>query len=109
MAQVGHVWRVKEGKRDEYHRVHAVVWPETEQALYDAGVTKYVIYAWGDFLFSHMEVDDYNAAVQQYNADPRAAKWEEQVGHLIEFIEADPDTGWPVVLKEVWELGRGHE
>lgn len=109
MAEIGHVWRAREGKEEEYRRVHATVWPDVEQALRNAGVTKYVIYGWGSYLFSHMEVDDYKAMVEKYNADPAAQRWEEQVGHLIEFIEADPDTGWPVVLDEVWQLSGSDE
>lgn len=109
MEQVGHVWRARPGKIDEYRKVHATVWPEVEDALRRAGVGTYIIYVWGDYLFSYMEVDDYERMVEQYNQDPAARKWEEQVGDLIEFIEADPETGWPVVLPRVWALGTGDE
>ena len=110
MQQIGHVWRAKPGKIDEYRRVHAVVWPEVEEALKSAGVTKYITFVFGDYLFSYMEVEDYEAMVEQYNVDPAALKWEkEQVGDLIELIEADPATGWPIVLPKVWAMGDGHE
>ena len=28
--RVGHVWRIKPGRRDDYLRMHATIWPETE-------------------------------------------------------------------------------
>ncbi|MGN6188185.1 MAG: L-rhamnose mutarotase [Conexibacter sp.] len=104
MQQIGHAWRTKPGKAEEYARFHAQVWPEVEQVLRDGGVTKYVMYRWGDVIFSHMEVEDYEAMAARFNADPAAQRWEEAVGELIEYVEADPSTGWPLVLEEVWSL-----
>lgn len=104
MARVGHVWRAKPGKADEYRRVHATVWPEVEELLRDAGVTTYVIYGFGDTFVSHMEVDDYDRMVERFNGDPVAQRWEESIADLIEYPDADPETGWPRVLDEIWAL-----
>lgn len=104
MTRIGHVWRAKPGKIDEYRRAHATIWPELEQMLHEAGITSYVIYAWHDILFSHMEVADYDAMVERFNGDPVAQRWEEHMSDLIEYIESDPETGWPRVLDEVWAL-----
>ena len=106
--RVGHVWRAKPGKIEEYRRVHATVWPELEQLFRDAGVTEYVIYAWGDILFSHMEVADYDAMVAIFNKAEVAERWEtEAMGDLIEYPEGDEETGWPRMLDEVWSLSSG--
>lgn len=105
MERVGQVWRAKPGKAEEYRRVHATVWPEIEKLLREAGVTKYVIYAWGDVMFSHMEVEDYAAMVARFNGDPIAQRWEDELADLIEYPDSDPTTGWPQVLDHVWELG----
>lgn len=104
MDRVGHVWRAKPGKIDEYRRVHATVWPELDRLLHDAGITTYVIYVWGDVLFSHMEVADYHRMVERFNGDPVAQRWEAEIGELIEYPEGDSTTGWPRVLDEVWAL-----
>jgi L-rhamnose mutarotase len=34
MSRIGHVWRAKPGKIDEYKRFHATIWPELEQVLH---------------------------------------------------------------------------
>jgi L-rhamnose mutarotase len=104
MEQIAHAWRTKPGKAEEYRQFHATVWPEVEAALREAGVSKYVIYSWGDLLFSYMEVEDYAKMAAAFNADPAAQRWEEAVGDMIEYVEADPSTGWPIVLPEVWSL-----
>jgi L-rhamnose mutarotase len=104
MDRIGQVWRAKAGKAEEYRKVHATVWPEVEQLLREAGVSKYVIYAWGDVFFSYMEVEDYGDMVGRFNNDPIAQRWEEELTDLIEYPEADPETGWPLVLDEIWAL-----
>jgi L-rhamnose mutarotase len=104
MTSVGHVWRVKPGKIDEYRRAHAVVWPEVEQLFREAGVSTYVIYSWGDVIFSHMAVDDYDRMVERFNGDPVAQRWEEAMGDLVEYPDSDPALGWPRVLDKVWAL-----
>src|SRR6185503_13927492 len=69
---VGHVWRVRAGMGAEYDRRHAEVWPELEDLLRGAGVRRYSIYRWGDVVFSHMEVEDYDRLVASYGDDPIA-------------------------------------
>jgi L-rhamnose mutarotase len=102
--RIGHVWRVKDGRRDDYARMHATIWPELERLLRDAGVTSYTIYLWGDVVFSHMEVEDYARLVERFDGDPVAARWEEQFAHVLEYPNADPQSGWPERLVEVWDL-----
>jgi L-rhamnose mutarotase len=104
MQHIGHVWRIREGRREEYARRHATIWPELERVFRDLGVETYAIYAWGDVLFSHLAVADYERLVREYNRDPIAARWEAEMGDLIEYPNADPETGWPEMLKEIWSL-----
>jgi hypothetical protein len=42
--------------------------------------------------------------VERFNGDPVAQRWEDEVGELIEYVGADPASGWPRVLEEVWAL-----
>jgi L-rhamnose mutarotase len=102
--RVGHVWRVKPGRREDYLRMHATIWPELEALLRGAGVTSYTIYVWGDTVFSHMEVDDYDGLVERFAGDPVALRWEEQFADVLEYPNADPRSGWPERLVEVWDL-----
>lgn len=104
MEHVGHVWRVKPGMADEYRRVHATVWPELEALLRGADVTSYVIYLWGEVLFSHMAVEDYERLVAAYDGDPVAERWEALLTDVLEYPNADPETGWPERLTHVWSL-----
>ena len=90
MTRIGHVWRAKPGRIEEYKRFHATVWPELEQVLREAGITTYVIYAFDDILFSHMEVEDYDRMVERFNGDPVAQRWEDEVGELIEYPDSEP-------------------
>jgi L-rhamnose mutarotase len=104
MERVGHVWRVRPGMGDEYRRRHATVWPEIDALLREAGVERYTIYAWGDVVFSHLEVPSYAALVERFNGDPIAQRWEEEMADVLEYPNADPATGWPERLPEVWSL-----
>jgi L-rhamnose mutarotase len=101
---VGHVRRVRAGMGPEYDRRHAEVWPELEDLLRRAGVRRYSIYRWGDVVFSHMEVDDYERLVAGYGDDPIAHRWEAEFADILEFPDADPVSGWPERLYEVWSL-----
>jgi L-rhamnose mutarotase len=100
---VGHVWRVRPGQGEAYRTRHARIWPELEKVLHEAGVTTYTIYQWGEVLFSHMEVDDFDRMVERFNGDPVAQSWEAEMADLIEYPDPDPN-GWPTRLLEVWCL-----
>lgn len=104
MEHVGHVWRVRPGGREEYLRRHATVWPELERMMRAAGIETYAIYLWGEVVFSHMAVADYERLVQAYGEDPVARRWEEAFADLLDYPGADPCTGWPERLEEVWSL-----
>jgi L-rhamnose mutarotase len=67
-------------------------------------VRTYSIYISGHTIFSHMEVDDYDALVRRFNESPVAERWEEEFSKLIEYPETDAETGWPKRLQEVWSL-----
>jgi L-rhamnose mutarotase len=102
--RIGHVWHVKPGRGPEYLRRHATIWPELATLLRSAGVRSYTIYLYGELVFSHMEVDDYAAMIERLAADPVAARWEEQFADVLEYPDADPETGWPARAVEVWRL-----
>jgi L-rhamnose mutarotase len=102
--RVGQVWRVKPGCADEYRRRHRTIWPELESALRRAGVRSYTIYLDGELVFSHLEVESYAALVEQLSTDPVAQRWEAEFTDILEYPDADPETGWPRCAVEVWTL-----
>ena len=101
--RIGHVWRIRDGFEEEYTRRHATVWPALEQRFRELGVSEYSIYRWGNVVFSHMEVDDYDVLVRDYATDPVALAWEEEFGELLEYPNGVG--GWPEQLELVWSLG----
>ena len=102
--RIAHVWRIKVGRAEEYARRHATVWPELEKLLIEAGVTTYVIYTWGEIVVSHMEVADYDRLVRRFDGDRLVECWEHEFADILEYPNADPETGWPERLREVWSL-----
>jgi L-rhamnose mutarotase len=104
MERIGHVYRVKPGKAEEYARRHATIPQKLDALLRETGVRSYTIYLWGETVFTHMEVDDFQAMVDRYNGNPVADSWEAEMADLIEYPEPDPQTGWPHRLKELWNL-----
>ncbi len=104
MERIAQVWRARPGMAEEYRRFHATVWPEVEQMLRDVGVHHFEIYAWGDVMFAHIEVED-AAAMNAALADhPTSVRWEAEVSRLIEYDAVDPQTGAPATLPVVWSL-----
>lgn len=104
MEHVGHVWRIRPGRVEEYDRKHAQVWPELERVLRDGGVQSFHIYRRGEIVFSHMDVKDYQRLTEVFAHDPVAMRWEKEFAELLEYPNADPVTGWPERLRHVWSL-----
>ena len=102
--RVGHLWRVRPGKADEYLRRHRTIWPDLAAVLRQSGVRSYTIYLAGDLVFSHLEVDDYERMIDLVARDPIALRWEEQFAEILEYPNADPVSGWPERAVEVWDL-----
>jgi L-rhamnose mutarotase len=104
MRHIGHVWRVRPGKAEEYRRRHAKVWPELETMMREMGIQTYAIYLWGEIVFSHMAVEDYERMMSYEGDAELAARWEEAFADILEYPNADPETGWPEELVHVWSL-----
>jgi len=64
-------------RREEYLELHRHVWPGVEQALRDAHIRNYSIFAIGDVLMGYWEYvgDDYAADMAKLDADPLSREW----------------------------------
>ena len=100
--RLSHAFRVRDPEK--YAAEHVTVWPEIDRLLKDSGFTRYDIYLLGDLVISFIEVDDYEAAVERYNANPDAPRWEEHWGDEVIAGETEEGTGWPMPLRHVWSL-----
>jgi predicted dehydrogenase/L-rhamnose mutarotase len=102
--QLGFVWRVKPGQQEEYARRHADIWPALRELMVGHGATAFSIYLWGDVIFAQLECDDFAALAEALAEDPVSIAWEKQFEDILEYPNADPETGWPERLREVWSL-----
>lgn len=94
--------RLKPGKESAYDRVHAVIPPELDVALRDAGVASWRIWRDGLDLFHVVEVEDYAAMRAALREHPANVRWQARMAELLD-VEDDysgTDTG----LDLVWEL-----
>jgi L-rhamnose mutarotase len=104
MERHGFVWRVRPGRGDEYLQRHATIWPELADRLRDAGLANFTIYLHGELVFGHLEAPDFAAVAEQLRHDPVSIAWEEEMADLLEYPNADEETGWPERLTLVWDL-----
>ncbi|HOI53615.1 MAG TPA: L-rhamnose mutarotase [Phycisphaerae bacterium] len=97
MQRIGRVMRIREGKLEEYRRLHAAVWPEVLAALARAGIRNYTIYHHGGLLFSTMEYigDDYVADRERLLADPAMQRWNALTGPCLEPLDGPAGAAWP--------------
>jgi len=94
--------KLKPGKEAEYESVHAVIPPELDTALREAGVRTWRIWRDGLDLFHVVEVDDYAAMRAELRDHPANVPWQARMAELLA-VEDDysgDDTG----IGLVWEL-----
>ena len=59
----------------------------------------------GQDVFSHMAVEDFDALIAAFADNETAQRWEESFVDAIHYPNADPQTGWPERMHEVWLFG----
>ena len=87
---------------DEYERHHAVIPPELDAALREAGVQAWRIWRDGPDLFHVIEVMDYASMRAQLRDHPANVAWQARMAPLHEI--ADDYSGSDSGLSLVWEL-----
>lgn len=93
--------RLRPGAEAEYDRVHAVIPPELDGALREAGVRSWRIWRDGRELFHLVEVDDYRAMRVRLAEHPANVPWQARMAELLEVQDdySGDDRGIPLVWK----------
>jgi L-rhamnose mutarotase len=94
--------RLEPGKEAEYERVHAVIPPELDSALREAGVRSWRIWRDGLDLFHVVEVEDYRAMRRHLADHPANVPWQARMSELLDV--PDDYSGDDHGIRLVWEL-----
>lgn len=104
---MGHMaWkgRIKPGRKAEYQRRHAEIWPEMVKVLKEAGICNYSIFYCKDELFGYYECEKGVAYAEKVQAEsPIVDRWNEYMKDILE-LEMDPVTGAKPKLEQVFRL-----
>lgn len=94
--------RLKPGAEAEYERVHAVIPPDLDTALREAGVHTWRIWRDGLDLFHVVEVDDYQAMRRALADHPANVPWQARMAAVLDV--PDDYSGDDRGVSLVWEL-----
>jgi L-rhamnose mutarotase len=100
MVRIARWTRVRPGCEADYQKWHREVWPELLALNSRSGIRNYSIYMHGRDLFSYLEVDDWDAAMQYLGQQEVAQRWQELMAPLMDA----PDLLSPWQLEEVFHL-----
>jgi L-rhamnose mutarotase len=92
MERIAFKLKLREGKRDEYRRLHDNIWPELLEVLKEAGIQNYTIWNAGDDLFGYYEVHDTGHSNSTLANRPVIARWNEIMSDIY-YPDIDPETG----------------
>lgn len=98
MVRIGRWGRLKAESVEEYIRLHREMDHELRMVHSEAGIKNYTIYRRGLDLFSYLETEDWQAALDYLNTDPLVQKWSELMRTLL-----DEPVPWPL-LDEVFHI-----
>lgn len=92
MERIAFKLKLREGKRDEYRKLHDDIWPELLEVLKEAGIQNYTIWNSGDDLFGYYEVPDTICSNLILANSPVIARWNEVMSNIY-YPDIDPETG----------------
>jgi L-rhamnose mutarotase len=83
MQRVSFLLQIREEDQQEYMKRHKAVYPELLQAFGEVGIHTYSIFLDGGTLFAYMEVDDFDAAMEQLDRHPANIRWQKYMSDLL--------------------------
>ena len=108
MAKIGFRLKVREGKKEEYIRVHEQVFPELLSIIKNAGIHNYSIFIDGLDLFLYCEIDgsteDFVAAWKSIQSTDVSKKWSESVSQLLEPARGIGEEQAPPMMTQIFYL-----
>jgi L-rhamnose mutarotase len=106
MKRVGAILGLKPEAYEEYTRYHRRIWPEIEQAIREAGITRYSIFHRRGVMFAYYEYtgpdEEYEERMRRLDAAPRMQEW---YGIMQQFQVPVPDREpgeWWANMEEVF-------
>ncbi|NPA36274.1 MAG: L-rhamnose mutarotase [Chlorobi bacterium] len=106
MLRKGWVIRVKQGKLEEYKKLHKNVWPGILKKLREVHVRNYTIFYRDGLLFSYLEYtgDDFNADMKKMAADSLTQEWWKLTNPCQEPVRSAGDGVWWADMEEVFHM-----
>ena len=101
MVRIARYTKLKLGCETEYIKRHKEIWPEVLELLKKVGIRNYSIYISGLDLFSYLEVEDWNKAIESILSDPIGDKNQEYMAPLMD--APNPKSPWEII-DEVFHL-----
>ncbi|RPI22573.1 MAG: L-rhamnose mutarotase [Chloroflexota bacterium] len=98
MQRIARVGRLKPEAVDEYTKLHQEMSAELLSIHSQAGLKNFSIYRHGLELFSYLECDDWDQALDYLSKNPLAQAWSQKMKTLL-----DEPLPWKI-LDEVWRL-----
>jgi len=92
--------------REEYGRLHAAVWPEILEKIYEVNIRNYSIYRYGELLFSYFEYvgNDFDADMKKMADDPMTQKWWDVCMPLQRPVADRKEGEWWASIPEVFHV-----
>jgi len=78
-----YIGKIREGKREEYIRAHAKVWPELMDAMRRAGVERESCFVFGRQIFVYVEAQDMDLTLKKLAEDPINQEWDRYMEPLL--------------------------
>jgi L-rhamnose mutarotase len=111
MKRYGWVIGVKDGKIEEYKRLHADVWPDVLDMITQCNIQNYSIYMrkledGRTYLFSYLEYtgDDFDADMAKMAADSTTQKWWDVCKPCQQPLSDRNEGEWWADMEEVFHL-----
>lgn len=84
MAHIAWTARLKFDKVQQYVAAHQRVWPDTLQAITDAGIRNYSIFLYGTRVFAYYECDDPDEVTRLETEADAIQRWRVEMQGLFE-------------------------
>jgi L-rhamnose mutarotase len=104
MERLALVYRVKEGKKEEYIKAHNNIWPEITRGMKEAGCREMTIFSRGNLLFLFALIDDIDEFNMIRSKDPSFQRWNSWMHELLEHPFDDKEPTAFARLDEIWHF-----